>query len=297
MITINPTTTAPAELHQYMLGAIVPRPIAFVSTINEAGIFNVAPFSFFNCFSINPPILAFSASLRGTDGTQKDTLLNIKTVGECVINVVPHGIVHQVALAGVEFPHGVSEFDKTGLTPIPSNRVTPPRVKESPIQLECTLEQIIPLGTGKGAGNLVICRMIWMHLDPNILDERGRIDPHKVDLMGRMGRSYYSRSSAGVSSIVRPYKPVPIGYDGLPKMLRESNILTGNDLAQLGGLLTLPLREEVKAVRNSDIRIQKILASKNRVEGLHLYAHEVLATGDTALAAKIALLAEDFVKQ
>ncbi|MEY4933953.1 MAG: hypothetical protein RIS64_312 [Bacteroidota bacterium] len=291
MLSIDPIITDPTIMYQYLIGAVAPRPIAFVSTINAAGETNVAPFSFFNAFSGNPPIVGFSSSSIKSDGTEKDTLLNVRTLRECVINVVNYNIVQQTSLSAIEFAHGVSEFAKTGLTPIASEVVKPPRVLESPVQMECKVEQIIKLGDLPSAGNLVICRVVRMHIDPNILDINGRIDPHKIDLMGRLGRAYYTRSSTDVQAIVRPYKPIPIGYDALPALLRESNVLTANNLAQLGSLIKLPTRSEILETKANDIRIQKILFSGNVTEGLQLYAREILAKGDTFHAAKIALLA------
>ncbi|MEN9610996.1 MAG: hypothetical protein RLZZ628_1810 [Bacteroidota bacterium] len=293
MLSIDPIHTDPTTMYQYLIGSVAPRPIAFVSTINAAGETNVAPFSFFNAFSGNPPMVGFSSSGIKSDGTAKDTLLNVKTLGECVINVVNYNMVQQTSLSAIEFAHGVSEFTKTGLTPIPSEVVKPPRVLESPVQMECKVEQIIKLGNTPSAGNLVICRIIRMHINPDILDVNGRIDPHKIDLMGRLGRAYYTRSSSDVQAIVRPYKPIPIGYDALPASLRASNVLTGNNLAQLGSLIQLPTRNEILETKENDNRIKKILVSNNITEGLHLYAREILTKGDTFHAAKIALLADE----
>ena len=195
MLSIDPSKIPTKDLHQYILGAVSPRPIAFASTISTEGVPNLAPYSFFNAFSSNPPILIFSSNRRVSNNTTKDTLKNVEDTGEVVINVVPHAIVRQMALASIEYGPEVNEFVKSGLTPLPSECVRPFRVAESPVQMECTVERILPLGEGGGAGNLIICRIVRMHISESVLNEKGRIDPHKIDLMGRMGRFYYVRAS------------------------------------------------------------------------------------------------------
>jgi flavin reductase (DIM6/NTAB) family NADH-FMN oxidoreductase RutF len=238
---IDPLQIATKDLHQFMLGAVAPRPIAFASTISIDGVPNLAPYSFFNAFSSNPPIMIFSSNRRVANNTTKDTLKNVQDTGEVVINVVPHNIVRQMTLASIEYPKDISEFEKAGLTPLPSTKIRPFRVAESPVNMECVVDQIIPLGDGGGAGNLIVCRMVLMHIDERILNDKGRIDPHKIDLMGRMGRFYYARASgAAVSEIVQEVTAMGVGFDGLPPAIRHSKILTGNELAQLASLTALP---------------------------------------------------------
>ena len=206
MISIDPKAVPTPQLHQYLVGSVAPRPIAFVSTVDEAGVPNLAPYSFFNVFSSNPPICVFSSNRRVGNNTTKDTLHNVQATGECVINMVSFKIVRQMALCSVEYPAGVSEFEKSGLTPIDSDLVKPFRVRESPVQLECKVREIMPLGEEGGAGHLVICEIVKLHLSEEILDEKGRIHPQKIDLMGRMGRAYYVRASG--ESVHRIYQDV-----------------------------------------------------------------------------------------
>lgn len=233
------------DLHQYIIGSVAPRPIAFVSTLDENGIQNLAPYSFFNAFSSNPPIIVFSSNRRVSDNTTKDTLHNIRVSGECVVNVVPYSIVRQMSLASVEFPSSVSEFSKVGLTPEPSETVKAPRVMESPVNMECKVKEIIPLGEHGGAGHLIICEVNLMAISESVLNG-DRLDPDKLDLMGRMGRNYYVRASgAALMEIYQSVTEIPLGFDGLPKSIRESNVLTGNDIAALSSLKTLPTNDEI----------------------------------------------------
>lgn len=233
------------DLHQYIIGSVAPRPIAFVSTLDENGIENIAPYSFFNAFSSNPPIIVFSSNRRVTDNTTKDTLHNVRVSGECVVNVVPYSIVRQMSLASVEFPSSVSEFVKVGLTAEPSETVKAPRVKESPVNMECTVKEIIPLGEYGGAGHLIICEVNLIAIDESVLNG-DRLDPHKLDLMGRLGRNYYVRASGtSLMEIYQSVTEIPIGFDGLPKHIRESKILTGNDIASLASLKNIPTEEEI----------------------------------------------------
>jgi len=233
------------DLHQYIIGSVAPRPIAFVSTLDENGIQNLAPYSFFNAFSSNPPIIVFSSNRRVSDNTTKDTLHNVRVSGECVVNVVPYSIVRQMSLASVEFPSSVSEFSKVGLTPEPSETVKAPRVMESPVNMECKVKEIIPLGEHGGAGHLIICEVNLMAISESVLNG-DRLDPDKLDLMGRMGRNYYVRASgAALMEIYQSVTEIPLGFDGLPKSIRESNVLTGNDIAALSSLKTLPTNDEI----------------------------------------------------
>ena len=276
MLTIDPKDTPQKDLHQFILGTVAPRPIAFVSTIDEEGNKNLAPYSFFNAFSSNPPIVVFSSNRRGSDNTTKDTLRNVRVSGECVINAVNYAIVRQMAVASVDFPTGVSEFEKTGLTPIPSDLVKAFRVAESPAHMECKVKDIITLGEGGGAGHLIICEVVRMHVSHDVLTDRNRIDPDKMDLMGRMGRAYYVRCSGdAIHTIVQEYNPVSIGYDHLPDHIKNSPVLTGNDLGKLAGQVSFPTLEEIADAREQADVIQA-LAQHNPTEALHYLAKTYL---------------------
>lgn len=291
-MTIDPTQIPTKDLHQFILGAVAPRPIAFASTIGNDGVPNLAPYSFFNAFSSNPPILIFSSNRRVANNTTKDTLRNVEETGEVVINVVPYAIVRQMALCSIEYGAEISEFEKAGFTPVPSERVRPFRVAESPVQMECVVEQILPLGEKGGAGNLVICRIVLMHIDESVLSETGRIDPHKIDLMGRMGRFYYARASGeAVVEVVQNVTAIGVGFDALPEGLRHSPVLTGNDLARIASLTELPSREAVMSVL-ADVRVPDVLPSGASREALHRLAKSALDQDDVELAAKLGLLGE-----
>ena len=272
MLTIDPQNTPQKDLHQFILGTVAPRPIAFVSSIDENGINNLAPYSFFNAFSSNPPIVVFSSNRRASNNTTKDTLHNVRTSGECVINAVNYSMVRQMAVASVEFPNDVNEFEKTGLTPVPSDLVKAVRVGESPAQMECRVKEIITLGESGGAGHLIICEVLRMHISTAVLGERNRIDPHKMDLMGRMGRAYYVRCSGeAIHTIVQEYLPVSIGYDQLPESIKSSLVLTGNDLGKLAGQVSFPTEDELFAVKHLP-EVSAALKKDNALETLHYLA-------------------------
>lgn len=292
MRIIDPKKTPTPDLHQFLLGIVAPRPIAFASTVDEEGQPNLAPFSFFNCFSSNPPIVVFSCNRRVSDNTTKDTLHNIRATGEVVINAVSYQIVRQMAVASTDYPKGVSEFVKAGLTPLPSTLVRPFRVRESPAHLECRLKEIITLGDKGGAGHLIICEVLRIHIDEAVLDENGRINPHKMDLMGRMGRAYYVRASGeAVHTIYQDMSRPGIGFDQLPGSILHSSILTGNNLGMLAGLAEIPAEADVLAAKG-DERVQEALASENPLEELHRLAQKELAKENRELAARIAWLGE-----
>jgi flavin reductase (DIM6/NTAB) family NADH-FMN oxidoreductase RutF len=296
MLTIDPTQIPTRDLHQFILGAVSPRPIAFASTISADGVPNLAPYSFFNAFSSNPPILIFSSNRRVANNTTKDTLKNIEDTGEVVINVVPHSIVRQMAMASIEWSPDVNEFEKTGLTPLASELVKPFRVAESPVHMECTVDQILPLGDKGGAGNLIVCRIVRMHISEAVLTESGRIDPQKIDLMGRMGRFWYVRASGqAVQEIVQEVGAVNvIGFNGLPEGIRHSPVLTGNNLARLATLEALPSPDEAAALLTTDARVQALLKAPDARVALHRYAQDVLEAGDVDLGAKLAVLGEQY---
>jgi flavin reductase (DIM6/NTAB) family NADH-FMN oxidoreductase RutF len=251
---IIPGTIPTGDLHQFLLGSVAPRPIAFVSSVDEKGRTNLAPFSFFNAFSSNPPIVVFSSNRRVDNNTTKDTLHNIERSKECVINVVSYPIVRQMMLCSVDFPNDISEFEQAGLTPIPSLHVKPPMVKESPVNLECKISQIITLGDKGGAGHLIVCEVVCMHLNEDILDENQRIDPDKIDLMGRMGRAFYVRASGAAVMAMPQSQQLPIvGYPSLPSHIKNSSLLTANIIAALAGMKKLPTKEEaIESISTND---------------------------------------------
>lgn len=288
MRRIDPGNTPTRDLHQYLLASVAPRPIAFVSTISEGGIANLAPYSFFNCFSSNPPILVFSSNRRVTDNTTKDTLANIRATGECVIHAVSHEMVRQMAVASVEFSPDVNEFEKTGFTPIASELVRPFRVKESPVHMECKLHDIITLGDKGGAGHLIICNVVLMHINEAVIDERNRIDPQKLDLMGRMGRAFYVRAQGeAVLPIVQEILKPVIGYDGLPEHIKQSKILSANNLGQLAGMEHLPNGLNMKEI--SEIpEVATALSDNDPKTALHKLAKQLLdEDDDRSMAASV----------
>lgn len=246
MVSLSPKELEIPKLHHFLLGAIGPRPIAFASTVDAEGNANLAPFSFFNVFSANPPILIFSPARSGRTNTTKDTYNNLKTIPEVVINVVNHNIVHQMSLASSPYPPSTSEFVKTGLTPLPSETIKPYRVAESPVQFECKVNEIIELGSGGGAGNLILCEVLRFHIDEQILDEKGTIDQTKIDLVARMGGNWYCRADkSSMFEITKPITSCGIGYDNLPKDILTSEVLSANDLGFLAGIEELPNETDV----------------------------------------------------
>jgi flavin reductase (DIM6/NTAB) family NADH-FMN oxidoreductase RutF len=246
MLTIDPKELPTPKLHGYLLGAIGPRPIAFASTIDENGTPNLAPFSFFNVFSANPPILIFSPARSGRTNTNKDTYNNVKKVAEVVINVVNYDIVHQMSLASSPYDSSIDEFDKAGFTKLKSDTIKPFRVAESPVQFECVVNEIIELGQEGGAGNLIICEVKRIHINEQVLDKEGKIDQHKIDLVSRMGGNWYCRANTdSMFEISKPITTCGIGFDKIPLDIRNSRILTGNDLGQLGGIEELPNETDV----------------------------------------------------
>ena len=246
MKSINPKEIEIPKLHRYLLGSIGPRPIAFASTIDSKGNINLAPFSFFNVFSANPPIMIFSPARSGRTNESKDTYNNIKEVPEVVINVVTHDMVHQMSLASSPYDSDVSEFEKAGFTSLASDMITPPRVKESPVQFECEVNEVIELGDQGGAGNLIICEVLRIHVKESLLDQNEMIDQHKIDLVSRMGGNWYCRADENsMFEIQKPITTCGIGFDALPTDIRNSSILSGNDLGQLAGIEQLPNETDV----------------------------------------------------
>ena len=274
MATFNPKDESISRMHGLLLDAVVPRPIALASTIDKEGRVNLSPFSYFNVFSANPPILIFSPARRGRDATTKHTLDNIHEMPEVVINIVNYEIVHQVSLASAEYPKGVNEFVKAGFEPVHSEIVSPPRVKESPVSFECKVNQVLPLGESGSAGNLVICEVLLMHVHDQLLNENGRIDQQKLDAAARMGQDYYLRASgSNIFWISKPGDKPKVGIDGLPKAIQESKIFTKKDLAILACIDTLPFEGSEPASFTDEL--------------LHARAKESLDRGDSKEAWKI----------
>jgi flavin reductase (DIM6/NTAB) family NADH-FMN oxidoreductase RutF len=282
MFTINLSDIEIPKVHHYLLGAISPRPICFASTIDKEGLPNLAPFSFFNVFSANPPIVIFSPSRSGRTGETKDTLKNLYEVPEVVINLVNYDMVQQMSLASSPYDRGISEFQKAGLTPIPSDAIKPFRVKESPIQLECVVNEIKELGQGGGAGNLVICQVLKMHIAPNMLDEKQMIDQQKIDLVSRMGGNWYCRAHGdALFEIDKPITKCGIGVDSLPKKVRQNKQLSGNHLGKLGNLYELPQQDFIQSIHSQYLHVSDktaaaiaLLNKNNTMEALALLLSE-----------------------
>lgn len=270
MLSLDPKELPVPELHQYLLGAVGPRPICFASTVDQDGNHNLAPFSFFNVFSAKPPIAIFSPNLSGKTGKAKDTHLNIKEVPECVINIVNYTMVHQMSLASSPYPKGTSEFVKAGFTPLASDLVKPMRVKESPVQLECKVFELKEIGNC----NLVFCEIMKIHIDEAVLDANRRIDQQKIDLVARMGGNWYCRAHGdALFEIEKPITTIGVGVDTIPAPIRNSDVLTGNNLGQLGNLEILPTVEEIAAYKNT---LNKTFATETEK---HQYAKTLLDAG------------------
>ena len=281
MLTLDPKELPIPKLHHYLLGSIGPRPIAFASTVDAEGNRNLAPFSFFNVFSANPPILIFSPARSGRTNTTKNTHDNVKEVAEVVINVVNYDMVHQMSLASSPFEAGVDEFVKAGFTPIASDTIRPFRVKESPVQIECKVIEIKELGQNGGAGNLVICEVQKIHIDERVLDENQMVDQQKIDLVSRMGGNWYCRANgASMFEVDKPITTIGIGVDSLPMKIRTSIHLTGNDLGILGNMESIPTVEEIKrdlsVMDTPSFSLAKELLSENKPQLAYAVLTQVL---------------------
>jgi flavin reductase (DIM6/NTAB) family NADH-FMN oxidoreductase RutF len=276
--SINLKDISTADAQNFLQHAVAPRPICFASTINGRGNVNLSPFSFFNLFSTNPPIVIFSASRRVRNNTTKHTLQNILEVPEVVINIVSYDMVQQVSLSSCEFPERTDEFLKSGFTKIPSLFIKPPRIMESPVQMECKVLEVKSLGTAGGAGNLIIAEVLMMHINENILGENGKIDQRKLDLVARLGNNWYARINAdNLFEVEKPNTDIGIGIDNLPDSIKYSKILSGNHLGQLANVYEMPLIDP----SFEDDKLKNIFQyySLNPVEmekELHLYASELL---------------------
>lgn len=292
-MTIDPKSTTVSKFHSYLLGAVGPRPIALASTVDIKGNPNLSPFSFFNVFSANPPIVIFSPARRGRDNSTKHTYHNAKDTREVVINVVNYDIVQQTSLSSTEYPEGVNEFVKSGLTPLASNLVKPFRVAESPIQIECKVRDVVELGTEGAAGNLVICEVLLIHVNDAFLDLDGKIDQQKIDLVGRMGGDFYCRAHGDALFIVpKPITTLGIGVDQISADIRNSRVLSGNDLGMLGNVQSLPDEtsvNEFKLTELSDLFIEYADDSKQLEKKLHEKAKSYLSKNEVEQAWKTLL--------
>mgnify|MGYP006074825453 CR=1 FL=1 len=285
MLSINPKEISTGKLHGYLLGAIAPRPIAFASTIDADGNPNLSPFSFFNVFGANPPILIFSPARRVKDNTTKHTLENALVTKEVVINVVNYDIVQQMSLSSSEYPEGVNEFEKAGFTMLASDEIKPFRVVESPVQFECKVKDVIFTGDEGGAGNLIVCEVVKIHISEAVLADDGSIDQHKIDLVARAGGSYYTRARDGFFEIPKPISTLGIGVDAIPSEIRNSTILTGNNLGMLGNVEQLPKEDTVNNFGKEHPQFIGIEEVKK-----HTFAQEYLSKNDVKSAWKVLLL-------
>ncbi|WP_297335358.1 flavin reductase family protein [Algoriphagus sp.] len=297
MKTIFPKDLPIPQFHALLQGSVAPRPIAFASTIDREGNVNLSPFSFFNLFGTNPPILIFSPSRRVRDNTTKHTLENVLEIPEVVIHTVHFGMVEQMSLASTEYPKGVNEFEKAGFTAVESNVVKPPRIREAKVAFECQVNEVKPLGESGGAGNLVICEVKCVHVDEEIFDQDGVIDPNKIDLVARLGGNWYSRTiGKSLFEIPKPLRTMGIGVDQIPDKIRNSLILTGNNLGRLGNVESLPDEEAVKNFsKNPELEEMRIRFQHDPLswsDHLHFWAKDELDAGNVEKAWLILLQEE-----
>lgn len=285
--TVDPTQVSQPELHSILLTAVAPRPICFASTVDKDGNVNLSPFSFFNVFSSNPPIMIFSPSRSGRDNSLKHTHENVLEVPEVVINIVNHNMAEQMSLSSTAYAKGVNEFQKAGFTEVPSEKVRPPRVAESPVSFECTVQEVIELAQTPGAGNLILAKVELIHVDDSYFTD-GILDTEKLDLVGRMGGNWYIRAiKDSLFEIPKPLRTHGIGVDTLPKGIRESEVLTGNNLGRLGNVESLPTTSEVEKMVKAD----GVDALSQRE--LHTLAQQLLEAGDTEKAIAYLLFGEN----
>ena len=285
MFSIKPEDIPTTKLHGYLLGAVAPRPIAFASTIDKDGNPNLSPFSFFNVFGSNPPVMIFSPARRVRGNTTKHTLQNIERVKEVVINVVNFDIVQQMSLSSSEYPKETNEFEKAGFTMLSSDEVKPFRVAESPVQFECKVTDVIYTGDEGGAGNLIVCKVVKIHINENVLDTNGMIDQHKIDLVARAGGSYYSRARDGFFEIPKPVSTLGIGVDQIPQAIKNSTVLTGNNLGMLGNISSLPTQDDVDNFAKEHPQFMGLEMVKK-----HTFAQQYLDKNDIESAWKVLLL-------
>ena len=293
--TIHPSKIPQAELHGYLLSAVAPRPICFASTIDKDGNVNLSPFSFFNVFSSNPPLMIFSPARRGRDNTTKHTYENVKEVPEVVINIVNYPMIEQMSLSSTEYDKGVNEFVKAGFTEVASEKVTPPRVGEAPVSFECSVQEVIELANAPGAGNLVLAKVELIHINYAYLDANNVLDTHKLDLVARMGGSWYCHANGdALFEIPKPLKTKGIGVDSLPEYARNSTVLTGNDLGRLGNLETLPDAASIESLKQDQAIKDLIDKHKNNTSALKIalesLAKEYLKEGNPQKALAVLML-------
>ena len=285
MLSINPSDISTPKLHGYLLSAVAPRPIALASTIDAEGNVNLSPFSFFNVFSANPPILIFSPARRVRGNTTKHTLNNVKATKEVVINIVNYEIVQQMSLSSSEYAQGVNEFVKAGFTMLASEKVKPFRVAESPIQFECKVNEVVALGKEGGAGNLIICEVVKLHIKKAFLDDSGAINQEKLDLVARAGGNYYSRAKEGFFEIKKPLSVLGIGVDAIPSGIRNSTVLTGNDLGMLGNVEEIPSGNDVDKFAKEHVQYIGVDLVKK-----HTFAKVFIENNDVIGAWKVLLM-------
>ncbi len=280
MVTKDASTLTGVQLQNILQYVIAPRPICFASTINKKGEINLSPFSYFNIFSVQPPICIFSPSRRLRDNTTKHSLDNINEVAECVINIVSYEMVAQTSLASCEYPQGVNEFVKAGFTMLASEVVQPPRVAESPVQLECRVNQVVPLGEKAGAGNLVIAEILRIHLSESILDKNGNIDQTALDLVARLGGNWYARiNKDALFQLEKPNEKIGMGFDQLPQALINANWLTKSEKAMFANLNNPPQKEEALKLLNPEL-IERVSVKKSNEE-IHSIIKDLLNNGDS----------------
>ena len=285
MLSLDPKELPTGKLHSYLLGAIAPRPIAFASTIDKEGNPNLSPFSFFNVFGANPPVMIFSPARSVRENSTKHTLDNAEETKEVVINVVNYDIVQQMSLSSTMYPKGVNEFEKAGLTMLASDKVKPFRVAESPVQFECMVTDIIYTGSEGGAGNLIVCEVVKLHINEGVLAEDGSIDQYKIDLVARAGGSFYSRARDGFFEIPKPLTTLGIGVDQIPFEIRNSTILTGNNLGMLGNVEQLPDEDTVNNFAKEHPEYISVSTEKK-----HTFAQKYLQNNDVESAWKVLLI-------
>jgi len=299
MLSINPSGIPMPKLHEYLLSAVAPRPIAFVSTIDKEGNVNLSPFSFFNVFGSNPPTLVFSPARSGRTGTTKNTHDNVLEVDECVVNIAHYDMLYQMNLAAHMYPKGIDEFAKSGLTKLDSVTIKPPRVSECYVQMECKVKQVIETGQGGGAGNLVVCEVTMLHINEKVLNEEGSIDPFKMNYIARMGKQFWARIGADNIISIPGFKmanELGVGWDALPQSITHSNYLSANDVAQVASLHTFPTNEELEELRKADF-VQEIFAENNNdtaalKKAIHLRAKIEIERGSLPLAFQLLILLE-----
>ncbi|MDC7995234.1 flavin reductase family protein [Altibacter sp. HG106] len=284
MLSVDPKEISTKQLHGYLLGAVAPRPICFASTVDASGRVNLAPYSFFNVFGSNPPIMIFSPARRVRDNTTKHTLENVLTTKEVVINIVSYAMVQQMSLSSTEYPQGVNEFIKAGFTEAPSEVVAPPRVAEAPVQFECKVTEVIATGTDGGAGNLILAEVVRLHVKEAILDDAGGIDPQKIDTVARMGGNWYSRAKEGMFEVPKPLSTLGIGVDALPETIRTSAYLTGNDLGMLGNVEALPAAQAISTFKETASESYQYLITSGTNKEVHEEAQRLLGDGKVSEA-------------